>query len=269
MLSSLAALNQKKSLFAADLESHDLGNIGIQLYTVRDIMKESVSNTLQSIAEIGYKEVEFAGYFGKTPSQIKSILSANNLHSPSTHIEIQLLRDYPNQVIEAALEVGHEFIVMAFLDPSERINIDQYRAHADLFNSFGERCKKHGLRFAFHNHDFDFQVLNNSVPMDILLEETNPDLVSFELDLYWATKANVDPIKYIRDYPGRFPLWHVKDMQSNTKMADVGDGVINFSEIFKYNEVAGLEHYYVERDDPPNSLKTASRSYDAMLELNF
>ncbi len=257
------------SLNAKNLMDNNLANIGIQLYTVRDLMKKNVPLTLQRIAEIGYKEVEFAGYFGKTNKEIKAILSDNGLKSPSTHIEMDSIYNNPNKAIDTALEVGHEHIVMAWLAESERQNIDQYREYVDLYNSFGEKCNQNGLKFAYHNHDFEFNILNGEVPMDLLLNKTDPNYVSFELDMYWVHKANKDPKSYINKYPGRFPLWHIKDMASNTMMADVGDGIIDFSEIFGLNKISGLKHYFVERDDPSDSMLSAERSFKAMLKLDF
>ena len=257
------------SLNAKNLMDNNLANIGIQLYTVRDLMKKNVPLTLQRIAEIGYKEVEFAGYFGKTTKEIKAILSDNGLKSPSTHIEMDAIYNNPNKAIYTALEVGHEHIVMAWLAESERQNIDQYREYVDLYNSFGEKCNQNGLKFAYHNHDFEFKVLDGEVPMDLLLNKTDPNNVSFELDMYWVHKANKDPKSYINKYPGRFPLWHIKDMASNTMMADVGDGIIDFSEIFGLNKISGLKHYFVERDDPSDSMLSAERSFKAMLKLDF
>ena len=248
---------------------NNLANIGIQLYTVRDLMKKNVPLTLQRIADIGYKEIEFAGYFGKTTKEIKTILSDNGLKSPSTHIEMDAIYNNPNKAIDTALEVGHEYIVMAWLAESERQNIDQYREYVDLYNSFGEKCNQNGLKFAYHNHDFEFKVLDGEVPMNLLLNKTDPNNVSFELDMYWVHKAKKDPKSYINKYPGRFPLWHIKDMASNTMMADVGDGIIDFSEIFALNKISGLKHYFVERDDPSDSMLSAERSFKAMLKLDF
>jgi sugar phosphate isomerase/epimerase len=248
---------------------NNLPNIGIQLYTVRDLMAENLPLTIQRIADIGYKEVEFAGYFGKTSKEIKTILSDNGLKSPSTHIEMDAIYNNPNKAIETALEVGHEYIVMAWLSESERQNIDQYREYVDIYNLFGEKCNQNGLKFAYHNHDFEFNTLDGEVPMDLLLDKTDPDNVLFELDMYWVNKAKKDPKSYINRYPGRFPLWHIKDMASNTMMADVGDGVINFSEIFSLSNTSGLKHYFVERDDPSDSILSAERSYNAMLKLDF
>ena len=270
MLMAPVALGLNTSyLKAAALSQHGLGSIGIQLYTVRDQMKKDVAMTLQKISEIGYKEVEFAGYFGQTPLQIKSHLADNGLVSPSTHVEIQLIRDYGDQVIESAKKIGHQYIVMAWLDPSERKTIDQYYAHADLFSKFGEKCKLAGLKFAYHNHDFEFQELDGEIPMDVLLERIDPDIAAFELDMYWISKARLDPVNFIRKHPGRFPLWHIKDMGPSSAMADVGAGVIDFEAIFSLNKIAGLKHYFVERDDPTDSFQSASNSFNAMAKLDF
>ncbi len=270
MLMAPAALGVNIShLKAASLSEQGLGNIGIQLYTVRDQMKKDVAMTLQKISSIGYKEVEFAGYFGQTPKQIKNYLTDFGLTSPSTHIEIQLIRDYGDQVIESAKAIGHQYIVMAWLDPSERKSIDQYYAHADLFSEFGEKCKVAGLNFAYHNHDFEFQMLDGEIPMDILLERVDPNFVNFELDLYWISKAKVDPVQFIHKNPGRFPLWHVKDMAPSSNMTDVGAGIIDFSAIFAINKIAGLKHYFIERDDPSDSFETAMNSFKGITLLDF
>ena len=266
---TFSLINSHSSLNAASLMDSNLSNIGIQLYTVRDLMAENLPLTIQRIADIGYKEVEFAGYFGKTAKEIKTILSDNGLKSPSTHIEMDAIYNNPNKAIDTALEVGHEYIVMAWLSESERQNIDQYREYVDIYNLFGEKCNQNGLKFAYHNHDFEFNTLDGEVPMDLLLDKTDPNNVLFELDMYWVNKAKKDPKFYINRYPGRFPLWHIKDMASNTMMADVGDGVIDFSEIFSLSNISGLKHYFVERDDPSDSILSAERSYNAMLKLDF
>ena len=266
---TFSLINSHSSLNAASLMDNNLSNIGIQLYTVRDLMAENLPLTIQRIADIGYKEVEFAGYFGKTAKEIKTILSDNGLKSPSTHIEMDAIYNNPNKAIDTALEVGHEYIVMAWLSESERQNIDQYREYVDIYNLFGEKCNQNGLKFAYHNHDFEFNTLDGEVPMDLLLDKTDPNNVLFELDMYWVNKAKKDPKFYINRYPGRFPLWHIKDMASNTMMADVGDGVIDFSEIFSLSNISGLKHYFVERDDPSDSILSAERSYNAMLKLDF
>ncbi len=242
--------------------------IGIQLYTVRDHMAVDLNNTLQGIAAIGYQEVEFAGYFDHSPEEIRTILSGEGLASPSTHIPLKFIQNSPNQIIDTALTIGHEYIVIPWIMPHQR-SLYKYKEYIELFNTFGEQCQRAGLKFAYHNHDFEFEVIEGIRPMDLLIEETDNNLVSFELDLYWIIKAGEDPLRYIKKYPNRFPLWHIKDMDNDGSMRDVGEGIIDFEEIFKLKSLSGLEHYYVEHDNTPNSLMTASKSFDALLKLNI
>lgn len=246
-----------------------LDRIGIQLYTVRDRMAEDVPGTLQAIAEIGYDEVEFAGYFDHTPAEVKGFLDDVGLISPSAHVSIDDIRTSPEQLIETAHTLGNGYIALGWLAPEERGTLDQYRGHIELVAAFAEQCRDAGLQFAWHNHDFEFIELEGQRPMDMILERTDADLVQVELDLYWSTKANVDPFGYFERYPGRFPLCHVKDMAADTSMVDVGDGTIDFATIFAASELAGFNHYYVERDDSTETLQTASNSYRAISALTF
>ena len=246
-----------------------LERIGIQLYTVRDRMAKDVSGTLQKLAEIGYDEVEFAGYFGNTPAEIKGFLDSTGLVSPSAHVSIDDIRRSPEQLIATAQTLGNRYIALGWLAPEERGTLDDYLGHIDLVAGFAERCRGSGLKFAWHNHDFEFIELEGQRPMDMILDRTDPDLVQVELDLYWTAKAGVDPFTYFERYPGRFPLCHVKDMAADTSMADVGDGTIDFAAIFAASDRAGFEHYYVERDDSTDTLGTAANSYKALSELVF
>jgi sugar phosphate isomerase/epimerase len=190
------------------------------------------------------------------------------LASPSTHIPLKFIQNSPNQIIDTALTIGHEYIVIPWIMPHQR-SLYKYKEYIELFNTFGEQCQRAGLKFAYHNHDFEFEVIEGIRPMDLLIEETDNNLVSFELDLYWIIKAGEDPLRYIKKYPNRFPLWHIKDMDNDGSMRDVGEGIIDFEEIFKLKKLSGLEHYYVEHDNTPNSLMTASKSFDALLKLNI
>ena len=246
-----------------------LERIGIQLYTVRDRMAEDVPGTLQELAEMGYDEVEFAGYFDHTPAEIKGILDAAGLVSPSAHISIDDIRTSPERLIETARTLGNGYLALGWLAPDERRTLDDYRGHSDLVAGFAEQCREAGLQFAWHNHDFEFMELEGRRPIDLILERTDPALVQVELDLYWIKKAGADPFTYFERHPGRFPLCHVKDMAVDTSMADVGDGTIDFAAIFAASDLAGFKHYYVERDDPTDSLETAARSYRAVSELEF
>lgn len=253
----------------APAAGNSLERIGIQLYTVRDRMAEDVPGTLQRIAEIGYNEVEFAGYFGHAPAEVRGFIDDLGLKSPSVHISLDDIRGAAEQTIETGQILGNDYLALGWLAPEERTSLDDYRAHIDLVAGFAEQCRDAGLQFAWHNHDFEFEDLEGQRPMDMILDATDADLVQVELDLYWITKAGKDPFAYFERYPGRFPLCHVKDMADDSSMADVGDGNIDFAGIFAASEAAGLKHYYVERDDAPDSFETAARSYAAASSLTF
>lgn len=249
--------------------SNRLERIGIQLYTVRDRMAEDVPGTLGAIAEIGYDEVEFAGYFDHTPAQVRGYLDDLGLVSPSAHVSLDDIRTSPAQLIETAHILGNQYIALGWLAPEERQTLDQYRAHIDLVAGFAEQCGAAGLQFAWHNHDFEFIELEGQRPMDMILARTDPELLQVELDLYWVAKAEVDPFGYFEQHPGRFPMCHVKDMAADTSMADVGDGTIDFAAIFAASELAGFKHYYVERDDSTETIQTAANSYAALSNLVY
>jgi sugar phosphate isomerase/epimerase len=227
-------------------------------------MMADLPGTLARIAEIGYREVEFAGYFGRTPAEIKQLVATNGLVSPSAHISAfntpDALKADPERAIAEAAEAGHSWIVFPFLDPAHRRTLDQYRLLADAFNAFGERCRANGMRFAYHNHDFEFQAIGGSVPYDLLLTRCDPDVVEFELDIYWATHGGREPHALLAEYPGRFTMCHIKDRAPDGSMADVGAGVIDFAAIFADPNATFL-HYFVEHDTPADSMATARNSY--------
>ena len=246
-----------------------LERIGIQLYTVRDLMARDSAGTLDAIAGIGYDEVELAGFHDHTPAEVRAMLDNAGLTAPSAHISLDTMRSDAEETINAAEVVGFDYLVLAWLAPGERETLDDYRRHAELCNRFGERCRTAGIRFGYHNHEFEFEMLDGRRPMDLLLAETDADLMQVELDLYWITLAGADPFEYFEKHPGRFPLCHVKDMAADRSMVDVGSGVIDFASIFAESEQAGLRHYFVERDDAPDPMATAARSYAALDKLEF
>ena len=246
-----------------------LKSVGIQLYTVRDQMAVDVPGTLRRLAEIGYREVEFAGYFDHTPAEIRALLDDTGLLSASAHTSLQLMRDTPEQLIESALTVGHEYIVLGWLHPDDRTSLDDYRRHAELINVFAEQSHSAGLKFAYHNHDFEFETMDGVRPMDLLLAESASSRMQLELDLYWINKAGADPFAYFEKHPSRFPLCHVKDMDDDGSMADVGSGTIDFVALFAARELAGFRRYYVERDDAADTLARAANSFSAVSRLEF
>lgn len=231
--------------------------VGIQLYTLRDWMNVSVDATLQMVSSVGYKEVEFAGYYGKSTKQITRLLAEHGLRSPSSHIMLKALDNSLNKVIDDALAIGNKYIVMPYLLEEERgTHIDDYKALAEKLNAYGEKIRKAGMQLAYHNHEFEFETRQNQIPFDILLDNTTFENMAIELDLYWTAKAGYDPLHYFKRNPGRFKLWHVKDMDDKGQFTDVGTGVIDFKTIFEHAKQAGLEHAFVERDSSDDKMRT-------------
>ena len=202
--------------------------IGLQLYTVRDAMAENVERTLADVASVGYTEVEFADYFGLTARHLADLLQSNGLAAPGTHSSTEAFRTDAETTIAFAKEVGHEFVIVPWINADERTP-DGYRAIADAFNRWGEQCRQAGVGFGYHNHDFEFSPLaDGRNGFDILLDETEHDLVTFELDLYWIAHAGQDALRYLTEHSGRFRLCHVKDMDRDGNMVDVGAGRLDF-----------------------------------------
>jgi sugar phosphate isomerase/epimerase len=249
-----------------------LARIGVQLYTLRTLMAKNVEDTLRQVAAIGFQEVEFAGYFNRNPTALRATLDSVGLTSPAAHIQLSDLE--PQQwvrTLEAAKTIGHQYVLVAYFDQALRRTVDDWKRMADRFNKAGESAKKVGLQFAYHNHDFEFVPIAGQVPFDVLLEATDPSLVKIELDLYWITKAGSDWQKYFTRWPGRFPMVHVKDSAGppQHEMRDVGAGSIPFATIFAQRQKAGIEHFFVEHDEPRDPLTSVRASYDHLRRLTF
>jgi sugar phosphate isomerase/epimerase len=254
--------------------------IGVQLYTVRDAMQKDPAGSLAKVAGIGYKEVEGATYtgtemfYGMSANDFKSLLQKNGLAMPSSHYMLgapvngsspkgTIMNDW-EKAVEDAHTVGLEYMVCAYLMPDERQTIDDYKKIAATFNQAGETCKKAGIQFCYHNHNFEFEEMDGTLPYNILLNETDKDLVKMEMDIYWVTKAGQKPIELFNENPGRFPLWHVKDMDNTPKQffTEVGNGIIDFKDIFKHVKEAGMKHFFVEQDEcPGDPFDSITKSY--------
>lgn len=262
-----------KNVYSANFaEREKLSKIGLQLYTVRKELEKDFTGTLAKVAAIGYKEVEFAGYFNIFPKDIKALLKANNLNAISAHISLKDIRENLDKTIESALTIGHKYLICGYLPAEDRKSLDDYKRLAAFFNRAGEKCKKAGIQFGYHNHDFEFATIDNAISYDVLLKETDANFVKMELDLYWIAKAGRDPLKYFAENPNRFALLHVKDMDATLKkdFTEVGRGVINFKDIFAQAKKAGIKHYFVEQDETPASpFESIKTSYDFLRNLNF
>jgi sugar phosphate isomerase/epimerase len=247
-----------------------LDKIGIQLYTVRDQMKADFEGTLARVAEIGYKEVEFAGYFNHAPAEVRAILDRHGLSAPSTHVG-DISTDAWKASLDAAHAIGHEYIVVPWIPQERRGTLDAWKQVAADFNRAAAAAHDAGIQFAYHNHDFEFPKVEGQVPYDVLLQTTDPTLVQLEIDLYWITKAGQDPLDYFARWPGRVPLVHVKDSAGapEHKMTDVGQGKIDWKRIFARRDQAGIKHFFVEHDQPPQPFQDIAASYNYLKGLEF
>lgn len=255
-----------------------LKRIGLELYTVRDEMKADLPGTLAQVAAVGYKEVEFAGYFGKSPAEIRDLLARNGLTSPSTHIPLDSMRKEWRKVLDDARAIGHQWVTISSVPEEERGNADAWRRLAAEFNGAARVARDAGLRFAYHNHDFELKGIPVTrgattpvIPLDILIAETDPEIVDFQIDLYWMVKGGGNPSSYFARFGKRFPMVHVKDSAGppSHAMTDVGSGTIDFARIFADGEKAGLRHFFVERDEPEDAMASIRTSYNYLETLEY
>jgi sugar phosphate isomerase/epimerase len=247
--------------------------LGFQLYTVRREMEKDFDGTLEKIGAIGYREVEFASYFDRAPEKVRAALERAKLVSPAAHIggTQDVEKDF-DRILDRTARVGHRWAVCASVDGHQPTTVDEAKRIADLLNRAGAAAKKAGLRFAFHNHEPEFVSVGPKRRYDVYLESTDPSLVEFEMDLYWITKGRQDPLAYFAKWPGRFPLVHVKDMDASPArgMADVGKGIIDFKAIFAKRQQAGIQHYFVEHDEPkPDGIASARESFAYLSKLTI
>jgi len=266
-------------------EEHKLKAVGLQLYTVRNAMKSDFGGTIAKVAQVGYKELEFAGYQDHSPKDIRAVLDKDGLTAPSCHVEYEVVEKKWAEQIETAHIIGHKYIVCPWIDEKQR-TADGMKRAAELFQKAGEESSKAGIQFAYHNHTFEFQKiagLEGKTPYDLILA-TDPKYVKLELDLCWASVAGQDPVELFEKHPGRFPLVHVKDMKQLPKgdaaataspdsvmsnMTEVGSGVIDFKRIFAHSDKAGIKHYFVEHDFPADAIASITKSYENLHNLTF
>jgi sugar phosphate isomerase/epimerase len=249
-----------------------LPSIGLQLYTLRKEMAVDAAKTLERVAALGIREVEFAGYFDQRPADLKKLLRRLRLKAPSAHVDTATLRGGLAEAIAAAEIIGHRFLVLGYVPAEERRSLDDYRKLAALLGRAGDECRRAGLQFAYHNHDFEFAAIEGRIPYDLILAETDARTVKMEMDLYWIAKAGADPLAYFSRYPGRFPLVHVKDMDDSPRRSftEVGRGVIDFRKIFARASEAGIRHYFIEQDQTPAAaIESVKTSLEYLRKLKF
>jgi sugar phosphate isomerase/epimerase len=245
-------------------------NIGIQLYTVRKEMLSDPAGTLTQLAKIGYKEIESAksekgNYYGLSPKEIKKITSDLGISLVSGHVQIDA--DWQKSIDQAA-EAGQSYLICSVL-PGKGQTIENYQRSADIFQKSAEDCKKSGITFGYHNHENEFEKIGQQTLYDILLDRTDPALVKMELDLGWVIATGSDPDFYFNKYPGRFPLWHLKDMDLKLKQStEFGKGGVNIRKLLASADKSGLKHIFIEQEEYTRApIESAAYDFNYLTKL--
>ena len=263
------------ALQAAFSPSATVKSPGIQLYSLRDDMEKDARGTLKQVAAMGYKEIEsYPGSKGflweMKPAEFKSYMIELGLTPVSTHTGIE--KNMP-ELMEQAAGAGFKNFVVSWIGKEKRENLDGYRKVADEFNQLGEASKKNGLMFGYHNHDYPFIEIDGKLPYDVLLTNTDPKLVTYELDLFWVVEPGKDPIAFFNKYPGRFSMAHVKDRDpKNAKFSTIiGQGNLDLSKMMTAGQKAGVKHFFVEVEEYGKLTPTESvrQSIAGMKKLVF
>ena len=255
-----------------DIPFKKVSNVGIQLYTFRKEMLADAAGTLKQLAALGIKQIESAGsdkgyYYGLKPQEMKQICTDNGMKLSSGHIHLDAKWQ---QTIEDAVASGQEYLICSSM-PSPEQTVDNYKKTAAAFNKAGEDCKKANIKFGYHNHDFEFEKENGQVLYDVLLNNTDAALVHMELDLGWVIATGNDPLTYFKNHPGRFPLWHLKDMDLAKKHStEFGKGALNIKQILQQSKLSGMKYFYVEQEEYTHSpLESMKENMAFLKKLNY
>lgn len=266
--------------------------IGLQLYSVRDLLKTDFEGTLKKVAALGYKEAEAAGFYGRSPQQVRAAMDAAGLHLVSAHFSGGDMVKSFDQQLEFCHAVGTSYIICSFpwfRDPARlksksfpdqvrSFSLEDYKWNADQFNKWGEKAKSAGLQFGYHNHTMEFTKQDGKIPFDELIRNTDPKLVTFEMDCGWVSVGGGDPVHYLKTYPTRISMLHVKDFKHTDKPASVtapppaaelGTGTVDFRPIFAAASPRNIKHYFVEQEEfnlPPMESLKIDEQYMAKLQ---
>jgi len=235
--------------------------VGLQLYTLREYIDKDPKGVLAKVAKAGYQEVETYGYskekgfWGLSPKEFKSVLAANGLTTSAGHYGLDDFlaggsQDTLKACMEAAKSCGQTYVVVPSMSEKVRATAADFKAVANKLNEAGQLCKAAGLKLGYHNHNFEFKPIDGTTLYEVLLKETDPALVDFEMDIYWVVRAGQDPIKLITQHPKRFTMWHVKDMEKANPEhnTEVGSGTIDFKKIFQQASTSGVKHIFMEQE---------------------
>ncbi len=291
-------------------ESSRLRNLGIQLFSLPSMLDDNFQGAIEMLARIGYTEIEMygpfpfsapsaqerwnsitpslgfsgSGYFGHTASEVKTILDQNGITVPAIHTDLDTLQTRMEQLGEAGNKLGFTYAGLPAIPDEKRKNLDDYKWMAEEFNRIGEAAKKVGLKFSYHNHGYGLAEMEGQIPLNIILDNTDPSLVFFEMDVYWTTAGGADPVKYLENYPMRYHLMHLKDMKEKVRfsgnggdsgqwielfpyMTTAGNGILDLKTIISKAQKAGVKHFFVEQDmvaEPETALK---KSFDYLKSL--
>lgn len=243
--------------------------IGLQLYTVRKLLAGDVEGTIAAVAAAGVKEVEFAGYYNHDPAWWRALLDEHGLTAPATHEGMPADDSGWEAIMSRAAAMGHEYVIVPSVYGGFKPSRDSWKNFAARLNTGAVYAKEHGLSFGYHNHDHEFAAVEGTTGFEILAAETDPDTVKLELDIYWAVKGGQDPLAIMKRWPGRVTCCHVKDAgpAPEHKMMDVGAGTIDFRSLLAEGRKLGLQHWFIEHDNPVDPLASVRASAAAMRAL--
>jgi len=272
---------------ATAVRTRKLDKVGLQTYSLREIFEPDPVGTLKMINDLGYDYVELNGrnFAERSPAELMSMVKDAGLYAPATHYGIEGIRDDFEKATKDAQALGVEYMIVPWIGEELR-SVEGYKSVAALLNERGKQARDAGYKLAYHNHQFEFFDLGGGVTgMDILLNETDPDVFDFELDLFWTALEVTDISAFLKKYPGRFKLCHVKDMKGDPTpwknsvdfdgikadlMVNVGEGEIPFEDYFALNDVSGLEYFVLEHDEPPKPYRASMKqSIDAARAMRF
>ncbi len=244
-----------------------IGRIGLQLYTVRSALAKDLEGTIAAVAAAGITELEFAGYYNKTPAWWRELLKQHGLTAPSTHEALPATDSGWPAILDRANSMGHDIVIVPFVGNSYRGSRDNWLKLSERLDIGALKAKAAGLQFAYHNHDFEFAPVDGTTGYEILTSQTDKALMKLELDMYWAVKAGHDPLAIMTQHSGRVICCHVKDASAAPErtMLDVGAGTIDFKTLLAKGRTLGLKHWFIEHDQPTNPLASVKASAAAML----
>lgn len=283
---------------------------GIQLFSLPKLLDKDFRGAIAMLAQMGYKEVEFygpfpfstdsakerwkavtpslgfsgSGYFGHSAQEVRAILKEHKIKATSTHTDLTTLQTRMGQLGEAGETLGFKYVGLPSIPEELRKTLDDYKRMAEVFNKIGALAKKAGLKFAYHNHGYGLQEVNGQIPMNIILDQTDPDLVFFEMDIFWTTAGGANPMEYLESYPQRYHLMHLKDMKEKVRfsgdggnasewialfpyMTSAGSGVLDLKSIIATGQKMGVKHFYVEQDMVDHPEVALKKSLDYLKSL--